>query len=180
MWKGYLLMQTRNSRIDQDQRAFNRTSLRFLIGATIVALLTLIASASHAQSEFDAMLSHRALKYTNLMTAGPLVVNEGECVPLIPTTFFDYPGARGTTCSVAIQISTQYLGLTTPGWNADIAAAVVSLKGESVRLSPVNSLAVASEVDRIWTDNTVGMILVADGITRGGHHLHMCLAQSPH
>jgi hypothetical protein len=113
-------------------------------------------------------LAHRTLQYTHIETAGPLSVNEGEAVPMSRPIVFDCPGAKGTTCTLLIRVDSQYVGLT-PGWNFDIWWV---LDGQNrPGFGPTPGLAMASEVDRIWTANTVGFTVVKRQVPKGWHVL---------
>lgn len=157
-------METHTETHVRPQRRFTHA------GAALTLGLILLASTSHAQAPFDSNRHHLKLQYTNIRTDGPLEVHEGECVPVVDRMWFDCPGTVGTTCTVTVDLSTQYLGLT-PGWNAALSA---SIDGNKSVFHPVPDLAIASDIDRIWTANTVAVSLVATGVKKGNRFLDVC------
>jgi hypothetical protein len=132
-------------------------------GAILVSLMT----PSVAQESFWQSAQHLKLQYTNLKTGGPLDVHEGQCVPVVERMFFDCPGKRGSTCTVAVELSTTYHGIT-PGWAADLA---VGIDGNSDDFGPVSAFAFATDVERNWNPNTATFKIIKKALTRGIHWL---------
>jgi hypothetical protein len=111
-------MQTRLSQIDQDLVHFNRTTMRVLIMAGTLALLTLIASTSSAQEVMSA--GNLVLKATHIKTGAPISFGEGEFPEAVAPTILDCPGAKKSTCTLHIELVTQFSNIT-PGMVAGAA-----------------------------------------------------------
>jgi hypothetical protein len=137
-----------------------------------------LLSPTPARGDFEVSMGNRKLQATHIKTAAPVDVYAGECEPIAEPIIFDCPGVAGSTCSLLIHLSGQYIGVT-PGWSGNIAW---SVDGSTDGFFPSSGMTVASEVDRIWTSNTVAVTVAKKGVSKGWHRLWGCfyLVNSDH
>jgi hypothetical protein len=142
-----------------------------LYASAMLACLTCVPLRGAQADEFDVSTGHLKLQYSILRTGSPLDLYEGQCLPVIDRLWFDCPGKRGSTCTVAVTLSLPYGGLT-PGWNLALGA---SIDGHAWSVRPVGALTVAYTADHLAGDNAATMTLVAPEVARGVHVLDVCL-----
>jgi hypothetical protein len=129
------------------------------VGTLIAASLALPVSAQEIIS-----LVGLQLKYTTIKTGAPTSITEGDVPFAVDPVFFDCPGKKNSTCTVTIELETQFSNVS----EGAVAGASITIDDSGDGIAPSNIIGMDS-TSHSGMSNTRSYTWVAPNVPKGSY-----------